>query len=114
MRGYGNGLQDKPAGKPGTSEMIMNALLTDNTTAEPSWAGLHPSRTGLLKTAQKILSALLAHHLRKAEAELMALDDRLLEDTGLDGSENGPVLTVDAGATIRVRKKRPQGRVGGA
>jgi hypothetical protein len=55
--------------------MIMNALVADKITAEPSWAGLH--RTGLLKKVQKILSALLAHHLRRAEAELMALDDRM-------------------------------------
>ena len=48
----------------------MNALLTDRTTAKPPWAALRPSRAGLLNMVQKTLSALLARHLRRLEAEL--------------------------------------------
>jgi len=54
----------------------MSTLLTDRPGPEPPWAGLHPSRTGLLNEVQKTVSALVARRLRRAEAELMALDDR--------------------------------------
>jgi hypothetical protein len=38
---------------------------------------LHPGRTGLLNKMHETLSALLAHRLRKAEEQLLALDIRL-------------------------------------
>src|SRR5215472_6318147 len=72
-------LARQPPGKPAThkrSEMIMSTLLTDRPGPEPPWAGLHPSRTGLLNEVQKTVSALVARRLRRAEAELMALGDR--------------------------------------
>ena len=52
----------------------MNALLTDSTKAKPPWTGLRPGRAGLLNTVQKSLSALLARHLRRVEAQLMNFD----------------------------------------
>jgi hypothetical protein len=71
-----------------TSEMIMSDLLNYKTTAE--WAMLHPGRTGLLNKMHETLSALLAHRLRKAEEQLMALDIRL------ERSEIGSVPRDDA------------------
>jgi hypothetical protein len=72
--------------------MIMNALLTDRTTANSPWAGLRPSRAGLLNVAQKTLSALLARHLRRVEAQLVSFDRRMLKAIGLDRSAIGSVL----------------------
>ena len=69
----------------------MTALLTEKATA-PWWAGLRLSRTRLLNKVQKTLSALLARRLRRAEAELLALDDRILKGIGLNRSELGSLL----------------------
>ena len=69
----------------------MNALLTDRTTANSPWAGLRPSRAGLLNMVQKTLSALLARHLCRLEAELMSFDRRMLKSIGLDRSAIGSV-----------------------
>jgi hypothetical protein len=55
----------------------MSALLTDKTMAKPSWAGLHTGRANLLNIMQKTLSALLARHLRRVEAELRSFDRRM-------------------------------------
>jgi hypothetical protein len=94
--------------------MIMNAILTDKTAAEPPWAGLHPSRAGPLNMVQKTLSALLAHHLRKSVAELIALDHGMFKDIGLDRREIGSVLVADPlERTNRMRRKRRQDRVSG-
>jgi hypothetical protein len=72
--------------------MIMNALLTERTTARPPWAGLRPSRAGpLLNMVQKALSALVARHLRKVETQLVSFDLRMLKAIGLDRSEIGSV-----------------------
>jgi hypothetical protein len=79
--------------------MIMSDLLNDKTTAE--WAMLHPGRTGLLNKMHETLSALLAHRLRKAEEQLMALDIRL------ERSEIGSVPRDDARERANsVRRKR--------
>ena len=69
----------------------MNALLTDRTAAKLPWAALRPSRAGLLNIVQKVLSALLARHLRKVETHLMSFDRRMLKAIGLDRSEIGSV-----------------------
>jgi len=69
----------------------MNALLTDRTTAKPPWATLRPSRASLLNIVQKTLSALLARHLCRLEAELMSFDRRMLKSIGLDRSAIGSV-----------------------
>ena len=69
----------------------MNALLTDRTTAKPPWAALRPSRAGLLNMVQKTLSALLARHLRRVEAQLVSFDRRMLKAIGLDRSAIGSV-----------------------
>ena len=83
----------------------MNAVLTNKATAEPPWAGLRPNRAGFLNVVQKTLSALLTHHLRRAAAELIALDRRILKV--LDRSEIGSVLMDDAlERSNRVRRKR--------
>ena len=70
----------------------MNALLTDRTTANSPWAGLRPSRAGLLNVVQKTLSALLTRHLRRVEAQLVSFDRRMLKAIGLDRSAIGSVL----------------------
>jgi hypothetical protein len=76
--------------------MIMSALLTDKTTAKPPRAGLHPRPAGLLKMVQKTLSALLARHLRRIEAELVSFDRRMLKDIGFGRSEIGSLVMDDA------------------
>jgi hypothetical protein len=91
------------ADKSGMSEMIMSDLLNDRTTAE--WAALYPGGTGLLNKMHEILSALLAHRLRKAEEKLMALD--VVNGIGLDRSEIGPVPMDDTQKrTNGMRRKR--------
>ena len=76
--------------------MIMSDLLNDKTTAE--WAA---GRTGLLNKMHETLSALLAHRLRQAEEQLMALDIRL------ERSEIGSVPRDDARERANsVRRKR--------
>jgi len=69
----------------------MNALLTDRKTAKLPWAGLRPSWAGLLNVVQKTLSALLARHLRRVEAQLASFDRRMLKAIGLDRSAIGSV-----------------------
>ena len=78
----------------------MSDLLNDKTTAE--WAALNPGRTGLLNKMHETLSALLAHRLREAEEQLMALG--MGKDIGLDRSEIEPVPMDDP--QMR-RNKRP-------
>jgi hypothetical protein len=72
------------ADKSGMSEMIMSDLLNEKTA---EWAALNPVWTGLLNKMHEILSVLLAHRLRKAEEQLMALD--VVNGIGLDRSEIG-------------------------
>ncbi|MBR1279548.1 hypothetical protein [Bradyrhizobium sp. AUGA SZCCT0283] len=69
----------------------MSAILTEKTPAEPRWAGF-------LTKMQETLSALLTRRLRRAEAELVALHDRVLENIGLDRSEIGSALMNDTQA----------------
>ena len=98
------------ADKSGMSEMIMSDLLNDRTTAE--WAALYPGGTGLLNKMHEILSALLAHRLRKAEEKLMALD--VVNGIGLDRSEIGPVPMDDTQKrTNGMRRKRWKNRITG-
>jgi hypothetical protein len=78
----------------------MSTILIEKTPAEPPWAGF-------LNKMQETLSALLAWRLRRAEAGLVALHDRVLENIGLDRSEIGSVLMNDTQArTNGVRQKR--------
>jgi Domain of unknown function (DUF1127) len=68
-------------------EVIMSTLLTDKTTAELPWTLAYPQSTGrnLFKAVKKTITVLVANRLlRNVEAELMALDDRMLKDIGLD------------------------------
>ncbi|MBB4363507.1 hypothetical protein GGD65_004552 [Bradyrhizobium sp. CIR18] len=67
----------------------MSAVLTEKTPAEPP-------RAWFLNKTQEILSVLLTRRLRKAEAELVALHDRVLEIIGLDRSEIGSAVLEDA------------------
>ena len=86
----------------------MSDLLNDKTTAER--AMLHPGRTGLLNKMHETLSALLAHRLRQAEEQLMAL--HVVKGIGLDRSEIGPVPMDDPQKrTNGVRRKRWKNRV---
>ena len=75
----------------------MSTLLTDKTTADPLWPRLHRSLAGasLVNRMRKSLAAFLA--LRAFTGQrLMAVDDRMPEDIGLDRSEIGPMLMVGA------------------
>jgi hypothetical protein len=84
----------------------MSNLLNDKTTAE--WAMLHPGWTGLLNKMHETISALLAHRLREAEEQLMALDIRL------ERSEIGSVPRGDARERANcVRRKRWKNRLTG-
>jgi hypothetical protein len=90
-----------------TSEMIMSALLTEKTPAEPPWAGF-------LNKMRQTLSALLARRLRRAEAGLIALHDRILEKIGHECSEIRSVPMEDAPErTCGVRRRCCQHRVSG-
>ena len=72
----------------------MSTLLTDKTTAELPWTLTFPLSTArkLFEAVKMMITAVANRALRKAEAELMALDDRMLKDIGLDRSEIGSVL----------------------
>jgi hypothetical protein len=86
----------------------MSDLLNDKTTAE--WAELNPGRASLLNKMHETLSALLAHRLRKAEEQLMALD--VVKGIGLDRSEIGSVPMDDTQKrTNGVRRKRWKNRI---
>ena len=77
----------------------MSTLLTDKTTAELPWTLTYPLSTSrnLFKAVKKTITALVANRaLRKAKAELLALDDRMLKDIGFDRSEIGSVLMDQA------------------
>jgi uncharacterized protein YjiS (DUF1127 family) len=98
--------------------MIMSTLATGKTTAEPLWTSAHPHVIGrnILNAMKRAIAAILVDRaLRKAEAALMALDDRMLKDIGLDRSEIGSML-MDGAAERRngPRKLRWEHPVSGA
>jgi uncharacterized protein YjiS (DUF1127 family) len=77
-------------------EMIMSTILTEEPRIELNWAGdLGACWLGrsAFKAFIKAVAACVANRaLRRAEAELMALDHRPFQDIGLDRSEIGSVL----------------------
>jgi hypothetical protein len=81
--------------------MIMSALLTEETPAEPTWAGF-------LKNIQETLSALLARRLRRREAELLVLHDRMLAKywprSQRDGRHTGAHKLRAAAALARISR----------
>jgi uncharacterized protein YjiS (DUF1127 family) len=88
--------------------MIMSTFLTEKTATELHWTSTHPQQAGgdTFKTICAAVTALIAERtLRRAERELMALDDRLLKDIGLDRSEIGSVLRDQA--RERINRVRP-------
>ena len=61
----------------------MSTLLTHKTTVMPPWAGLRSNLAGggLLNRMGKLLEAFSTHRaIRRAEAEVLALDTRTLKD----------------------------------
>jgi uncharacterized protein YjiS (DUF1127 family) len=67
----------------------------ENTTAKVPWSGLHPTLVdaSFINRIRKWRAAFLKHRaLRRAEAELKALDDRMLKDMGLCRGEIGSML----------------------
>lgn len=80
--------------------MTMSMTIIDNTEVEPLWtSALRRSSLArsLSKAARKAIAAFVAWRaFRRAESELMALDDHALKDIGLDRSEIGSALTDHA------------------
>lgn len=101
--------------------MTMSMTIIDDTGVEPLWTSA--LRRGLrgsspLRAVRKAIAALVAWRaFRRAESELMALDDHALKDIGLDRSEIGSALMDDArerrnGARQAHRTSSPSRRVG--
>jgi uncharacterized protein YjiS (DUF1127 family) len=80
--------------------MTMSMTIIDNTEVEP--LRISALRRSLLaqslsRAVRKAIAALVDYRaFRRAESELMALDDHALKDIGLDRSEIGSALTDHA------------------
>jgi uncharacterized protein YjiS (DUF1127 family) len=75
------------------NEMTMSTF--EKTTAKIPWSGLHSNLfdASFINRIRKWRAAFLKHRaLRRPEAELKALDDRMLKDMGLYRCEIGSVL----------------------
>jgi uncharacterized protein YjiS (DUF1127 family) len=93
--------------------MTMSTTIIDNTGLEPLWTSvLRRSSLGwsLLAAVQKAIAALAAYRaFRRAESELMVLDDHTLKDIGLDRSEIGSAL-MDHAQERRNGVRQPMSR----
>jgi uncharacterized protein YjiS (DUF1127 family) len=78
------------------SAKIMSTTVTDKSGLEPTWTGellaRSPGRSLFNDFREAIAGCVAYRALRRAEAELMALDNRTLKDIGLDRSEIRSVL----------------------
>jgi len=92
--------------------MVMSTLATGKMTAEPPWAA-HPHliARNLLNAMKSAIALIVDRALRKAEAELLALDDRMLKDIGLDRTEIASMLMDGAAERRNAPRKHWQHRV---
>jgi uncharacterized protein YjiS (DUF1127 family) len=89
----------------------MTTTVTDKSGLNPTWAGELLTRSpgrSLFNDFRKAIAGCVAYRaLRRAEAELMALDNRTLKDIGLDRSEIRSVL-MDSARKHRSGVQPPQ------
>jgi uncharacterized protein YjiS (DUF1127 family) len=87
----------------------MSTLQISTTKADSSESELHagPAGAGLLNRVWEGIAAFVAYlALRRAEMELMALDDRMLKDIGIDRAGIKWALMMDARDRSREARSR--------